>query len=225
MDTSAQFGQARRAAVRKVPPGRGRLAGPNPSPQRYPDPSVDRWAKRLVAAGRNLTETYTDAIASGIAPEELDFALIRLADAIARAQARQEYSGQHRRNANQDDQPRLVIPDAPGADLCPDPSAVTTPAEFMDVVREYRLWAGNPSLRRMQSQCGNRFAASTLCTALKGSELPSQDMTDAIIVGCGGRPEDRKAFATAWRRLAFSQRHADEQARGPAPVRSLYSVS
>jgi hypothetical protein len=225
MDTSSQFGQARRAAVRKAPPGRARLAGANTSPQSYPDPSVDRWAKRLVAAGRNLTETYTDAIASGIEPEELDFALIRLADAIARAQARQEYSGQHRRNANQDDRPRLVIPDAPGADCCPDPRAIETPAKFVDALREYRLWAGNPSLRRMQSQCGNRFAASTLCTALRGSELPSLAMTDAIIVGCGGREEDRKAFATAWRRLAFSQHHADQQARGPATVRSLYPVS
>jgi hypothetical protein len=224
MNTNAQFDQARRAAVRKAPPGRARLAGANTSPQRYPDPSVDRWAKRLVAAGRNLTETYTDAIASGVEPEELDFALIRLADAIARAQARQ-YFGQHRRNANQDDQPRLVIPDARGSNCCPDPSAVKTPAEFMNAVRKYRLWAGNPSLRRMQSQCGNRFAASTLCTALKGSELPSQDMTDAIIVGCGGRQEDRETFATAWRRLAFSQHHADEQARVPATVRSLYPVS
>jgi hypothetical protein len=223
VDTSSQFGQARRAAVSKTAKGRARLAGANTSPQRQPDPSADRWAKRLVAAGRNLTETYADAIAAGIEPDELDFAFIRLADAIAQAQARQ-YLGHHRRNASRDDQPRLVIPDAHGSNWCPDPTAIETPAEFMDALRKYRLWAGNPSLRRMQSQCGNRFAASTICTALKGSDLPSQDMTDAIIVGCGGRQGDREEFATAWRRLAFSQRDADEQRREPATVRSLHSV-
>lgn len=117
-----------------------------------------------------------------------------------------------------------MIPDAPGSNWCPDPTDIKTPAEFMDALRKYRLWAGDPSLRRMQSQRGNRFAASTICTALKGSELPSQDMTDAIIVGCGGRQGDREVFATAWRRLAFSQRNAHEQRREPATVHSLHSV-
>ena len=199
------------------------MGGADPSSQHHPDLSAHRWAKRVAVAGRNLTETYTGAIAAGIEPEELDFAFSRLAETIAQAQARQ-YLARHRRNAGQDDQPHLVIPDAPGSNWGPDPEAIKTPAEFMESLRRYRLWAGNPSFRRMQRQCGERFAASTICTALKGSELPSQDMADAIIIGCGGLQEHREAFASAWRRIRFCQHDVGERAGQSATVRSLYPV-
>lgn len=223
MDTRSSYGQPGRAASGKTAAGRARVAGVDPSLQRRADPATDRWAMRVAVAGRNLTETYSGAIAAGIEPEELDFAFVRLAEIIAQAEARQ-YPARHARNSSRDDQPRLVIPDVPGSSWGPDPKETKTPAEFMDALRRYRLWAGNPSFRRMQRQCGDRFAASTICTALKGSELPSQDMTDAIVVGCGGRQEHREAFVEAWRRLTFSQHDGNEQPGQPAKARSLHSV-
>jgi hypothetical protein len=223
MDTSSQLTQPGSRAVSKAATGRARVAGDGASPQRHPDAPADRWAQRLAVAGRSLTETYTSAIAAGIEPEDLDVVFNRLVETIAQAPARQ-YLARHRRAPGQGDQPRPVIPDAPGSNLCPDPAAIKTPAEFMDALRNYHLWAGKPSMRRIQDQCGSRFAASTICTALKGSKLPSQDMTDAIIVGCGGRQEHREAFATAWRRLTFSQHDKDKEIPQQATVRTLHSV-
>jgi hypothetical protein len=114
-----------------------------------------------------------------------------------------------------------VVPDAPGFSLCPNPDGVERPSQFMDALRMYRVWAGKPSYRVMQRQCNNRFAASTIYTALRGDDLPSLDMVQAIIIACGGLDEHRHAFVSAWRRLKMS-----EQAVGHPPLtRPLYPVS
>ena len=42
-----------------------------------------------------------------------------------------------------------AIPDADGYDLCPDPLKARTPAELVDALRRYRIWAGEPSFRDM----------------------------------------------------------------------------
>jgi hypothetical protein len=62
-----------------------------------------------------------------------------------------------------------VVPDPPGLNLCPDPATARTPADFMDTLRSYRKWAGDPSFRSMEhvikNQCGQHFAASTIHAA------------------------------------------------------------
>ena len=98
---------------------------------------------------------------------------------------------------------RATIPDRPGSDSCPDPGAARTPEEFMDALRGFRAWAGKPSFRAMERQCARRFAASTLCTALRADALPSLEMVHAIVTGCGGSPRHVHAFATAWRGLSL----------------------
>jgi hypothetical protein len=100
-----------------------------------------------------------------------------------------------------------VIPDAPGLNLCPDPGAARTPAQFMDTLRKYRKWAGEPSFRLMEhvigKQCGQHFAASTIHAAFKGDDLPSLQKVQAVITACGGSDAHQQMFTTAWRRLTM----------------------
>jgi hypothetical protein len=128
---------------------------------------------------------------------------------------------------------RTAIPDLPGTDLCPDPGTARTPEEFMDALRGFRAWAGKPSFRVMEGQCAHRFAASTMCTALRADTLPTLDMVHAIVTGCGGSPRHVHAFATACRRLSLPGHDTPGQgAAGPQDTswrrkdrpRGLYSV-
>jgi hypothetical protein len=203
MDAGTQFGQPTRAAARKA---------------------VGRDASLWV---KEFTSVYSDAITAGVDPQLLEQAFNHVADSIVGAQARQhlsaaQYEARHRRTAFHDKGVRPVIADAPGRAHFPDPKDITTPAAYMDGLRRFRLWAGNPSLRRMQLECGGRPSASTLCKALQGYELPSLEMVDAIIVGCGGRDEHRQAFASAWRRVAFSQQDENNKSPRSATIHKLY---
>jgi len=101
--------------------------------------------------------------------------------------------------------PREAVPDTDGHDLCPDPLAAQTPAELVDALCHYRIWAGEPSFRQMAADSRQRAAASTLCTALSGDALPTLDVVLAVVIGCGGSEEDQRRFATAWRRIRLGQ--------------------
>jgi hypothetical protein len=99
--------------------------------------------------------------------------------------------------------------------LRPDPLAAHTPAEFVEMLRRYRIWAGEPSYRDMASQCRQAVAASTLCTALGRNDLPRLRVVLAIIAGCGGTEEDQQQFATAWRRIRLPPEAPAVAARPP----------
>jgi hypothetical protein len=101
---------------------------------------------------------------------------------------------------------RPAIPDLPGVDLHPDPGAADTVAGFLECLRNYRVWAGKPSFRVMERRCDRRFAASTICTALRSEAMPGLDMVLAILTACGGPEQHQREFASAWRRLAISDR-------------------
>jgi hypothetical protein len=109
--------------------------------------------------------------------------------------------------------------DAPGSDLRPDPRGTRTPAGFIEALRQFRTWAGNPSYRDMSRACNGRPAASTICRVLGKRELPARfEVIDAIITACGGGEEDRARFATAWRRLIMSdQVILSDQEAAPVP--------
>jgi hypothetical protein len=94
------------------------------------------------------------------------------------------------------------VNDASGFDLKPDPLHATTPAEFVRVLNEYKLWSGNPSWRMMARNADHMVVHSTMHNAMKGDSLPNFDVMKAIVIGCGGGEEDLKEFATAWRRIA-----------------------
>jgi hypothetical protein len=198
-------------------------------------PPADRQAARIAAAEQSLADAYAYARTMGVDPDVANTAFAVLRDSIAQVKACSEHAqrelsmaqyewGQARRRRETPapySAAAPVIPDVPGFSLCPNPEDAETPAQFMDALRMYRIWAGKPSYRVMQRQCNNRFAASTIYTALRGDDLPSLDMVQAIIIACGGPDEHRHGFVQAWRRLKMA-----EQAVGQPPLkRPLYPVS
>jgi hypothetical protein len=114
-----------------------------------------------------------------------------------------------------------VVADTPGLDLCPDPAAAQSAAQFMEVLRRYRVWAGEPSYRVMRDQCGKRYATSTIHAALSGGELPRLPMVQAVVTACGGTEAHLQAFASAWRRLVMPAPGAERAAAVPGPRDAL----
>jgi hypothetical protein len=217
--------QGRRNAVAALNPGTSTPA--------------DRSGARIQAAERNLAEVYRKLRSAGVDRDQLDTEFGVLWDAIAEIKARREQPQRELAPAHHDrDQarrqppdpvqysgtPGSVIPDMPGFSLCPDPATVQTPAEFMDCLRRYRIWSGKMSYREMERKCGRRFAASTICTALQGDELPSFDMVLAVVVACGGGEEHQLSFLAAWRSIQLHQDAGQAPAR-PQRSRALRAVS
>jgi len=93
------------------------------------------------------------------------------------------------------------INDAFGFDQKPDPLTATTPAEFVQVLRKYKFWSGDPSWRAIADRANHIVVHSTLYTAMNSDSLPKFDVMKALIIGCGGDEEDLKAYASAWRRI------------------------
>jgi hypothetical protein len=94
--------------------------------------------------------------------------------------------------------------DAAGFDLRPDPLQARTPGDFVEALRRYRAWAGDPSYRQMASRAGGTTAASTIWLALRSEDVPRLELVLAIIAGCGGGEDDQRRFATAWRTLRLA---------------------
>jgi hypothetical protein len=165
------------------------LQGPDGNVTNFslPEALDSRHAERIAEAERRLAEAYASVSAAGVDADVMSAAFAIARDCLAEA-----------RRSNQP-----VIPDMPGTDLCPDPRAVKTPAGLMETLRLYRIWAGMPSYRSMERRCGRRFAAATICTALRSNRLPSLDMVHAVVIACGGSAEHQQAFAFAWRRLVL----------------------
>jgi hypothetical protein len=185
----------------------------------------DRSALRLAAAERVVADAFADARWGAIDRDTIDAAFMAARDCLAEARElnlqaqaelalarRERYQARRERalelEARSYYRPKTsagpIVPDAPGAQYCPDPQGATTAQDLMDALRSFWVWAGRPSYRAMARQCGNRYAASTLHGALRSSKLPSLDVLLAIVLGCGGALEHRQAFATAWRQLQMS---------------------
>lgn len=150
-----------------------------------------------------LADVYERLKAADTDPEVLDTSF---GPAFASLGHRPGYSGPAPREPEPEGAGRPVrppIPDLPGLSLRPDPGAAGTTGEFLDCLRNYRLWAGSPSFRVMSKNCERRFAPSTICTALSSDSMPSLEMVLAIVAACGGPREHLCEFATAWRRLVI----------------------
>jgi hypothetical protein len=91
--------------------------------------------------------------------------------------------------------------DASGLDLRPDLSLALTPSGLVTALRQYRIWAGEPSFRQMAHRSGRAVAPSTMCTALNAGTMPRLAVVLAIVAGCGGGEEDQRQFRTAWCRI------------------------
>ncbi|GAA3727582.1 hypothetical protein [Salinactinospora qingdaonensis] len=105
-----------------------------------------------------------------------------------------------------------MMRDIEGYDMRPDPLEATTVHLFLEAMRDFRLWAGQPSYRQMQRRCGGVCAASTFCNAMnpKRLELPKLSLVYAFVTACGGDKDECQRWATAWRRI--SMRHNLEYA-------------
>jgi hypothetical protein len=102
--------------------------------------------------------------------------------------------------------------------LRPDPRLAATPVELMLMLRQFKVWSGNPGFRQIAAGSGNRYSASALHAALQAGHLPrKQALIDAIVQGCGGSEEDRRMWATAWRQLAMHPWRSGPQARAASP--------
>ena len=109
-------------------------------------------------------------------------------------------SGKHRLQADPAYEPeRARLRWSP--DCKPDPRAATTPAEFLGALRQYRAWSGDTPFRRMAATVHFEVAHSTMCSALRGGDLPALKVVRAIVAGCGGGADDQEAFTAAWRRI------------------------
>lgn len=115
------------------------------------------------------------------------------------------------------------ISDASGFDLKPDPLTATTPAEFIEALRQYKFWSGDPSWRSMAKRAGQAVVHSTMYAAMNGDALPKLDVVKAIIIGCGGGEDDLSSFASAWRRIASGR--AGSASFLSAPITAPYSRS
>jgi hypothetical protein len=209
--------------VQQGAPRTGRHARPvSPSLATLPDSFRDRSLERIRLADRALRDAHARIRGTGADSDAVKSAFAAARDSLNEArdivrEARKELILLHheweqlnRRLANQGRYPVTAAPvvlDTPGQNLCPDPGAAQTPAEFMDALRTYRIWAGQPSYRAMESviknQCSQHFASSTVHAALKSDELPALPLVRAIITACGGSDGHQQMFSTAWRRLAM----------------------
>jgi DNA-binding transcriptional MerR regulator len=120
-----------------------------------------------------------------------------------------------------------------GGDLAPDPLRARTVAEFVDMLRKFRIWAGKPSYREIAHIGRPPVAASTIAAALNGKRLPTLYAVTALVTGCGGSKKDLDAFTTAWRRVhpagrlpgQRNQEPIDEPGGLNAPVRGQHPAS
>jgi hypothetical protein len=87
------------------------------------------------------------------------------------------------------------------SDLEPNPLAATTPAEFVEVLRHYREWNGNPSWRNMAIRAHQLVSHSTMQKAVSTDSLPKFVVVEAIVRGCDGSDDDLKEFNLAYQRI------------------------
>lgn len=88
----------------------------------------------------------------------------------------------------------------------PDPAQVTTSAEFVAAMHQYRLWAGAPSYAEMSRNCGEVCSVTSFHSALTNNELPRLPLVNAFVLGCGGDEEEFRRWADTWYLLSARQR-------------------
>ena len=100
------------------------------------------------------------------------------------------------------------VPDAPGYDLKPDLDAVQTFADLTAALRDFRIWAGEPSYRKMAADCGQLLSSTAIYRALHSDRPVTATAVQAAIRGCGGTEEDEARFVRAWMRVNTATKEA-----------------
>ncbi|GGU94989.1 hypothetical protein GCM10010182_09070 [Actinomadura cremea] len=121
----------------------------------------------------------------------------------------------------------------------PNPGSATTPEEFLEALRQLRAWAGQPSLRTLNTLAGtdpdsgvpptDLLPVSTLSDNLAGKRLPNPPRLSfvvAFVTACmradGSYPEEQIAaeadrWTRAWLALSPDARQPPVQQSRPAP--------
>ncbi|MEU4541592.1 hypothetical protein AB0G15_42870 [Streptosporangium sp. NPDC023825] len=95
-------------------------------------------------------------------------------------------------------------------DLKPNPLAATTKEQFLQCMRDFQIWAKEPSFHEIARNSRGAVAVSTLSTALdpnKPSRLPTMKVVEGFIIGCGGSEDEIARWTTAWRRIRLAKTH------------------
>ncbi|NAS25803.1 hypothetical protein GT755_29490 [Herbidospora sp. NEAU-GS84] len=71
------------------------------------------------------------------------------------------------------------------------------------------------SYRELAHRSRRAFAASTLCKALKGRNLPPGPLVENCIWACSGSKEDVQVWMTAWRCLRMKHCSASRDVLAP----------
>ena len=97
---------------------------------------------------------------------------------------------------------------APG--LAPDPSAVTTPQEYIRELRRLKAWSGEPSLRDLQRLTG--LPRSTVAEALdfRRNRLPPLDRVLSIVMALATSEVVVADWEDAWKRIQMQKCLAPE---------------
>jgi hypothetical protein len=132
---------------------------------------------------------------------------VRESEVMAREQALEGLMAQKRgRRLPAEAVPAQAFFDSGPLELRPDPLTAHSVREFLECLSRFRIYAGNRSVRQISEYCGGLISPSTVGNVLRGGTLPDRlEVVDAIVLGCGGSPDDRADFAYTWRRLAMSQ--------------------
>lgn len=94
--------------------------------------------------------------------------------------------------------------DSGGNDGRPDPTKVSTPAEFVDAMRRLKLWTGwgYRQLEKHAAAAGLALPRSTLTVALSRETLPREELVAAFVRACGCDEGQTARWVAARRRIA-----------------------
>ncbi|MFE4977108.1 multiprotein-bridging factor 1 family protein [Kitasatospora sp. NPDC056651] len=103
----------------------------------------------------------------------------------------------------------------------PDPVMLSTAEEFVAGLEDVRIWAGEPSLRRLEERSlqlnhqepttyGKVLARSTISDMLNASTLPQLEKVRHFLQLCGVRDVD--AWVYTWRRIRTIEKSAARRA-------------
>ena len=100
----------------------------------------------------------------------------------------------------------------------PRPGEVTSAAQFLDLMKLLRRWAGDPSLAELNRRSGGfLLPPSTLSDALGKKRLPRLDLVLSYVRACGLNDEQASAWEQAWRALRTRERPPHKPLPGTLP--------
>ena len=115
------------------------------------------------------------------------------------------------------DQERVIPDTAP-----PDPGMAITPAQFIDLMKQLRAWAGAPSLAVLNQRSGGYLLPpSTVSETLRRDRLPRLELVSAFARACGLPDEHVERWEQSWASLRSRELIPGTAGAQPSPALSL----